>query len=134
MTDYPWLSIVTFLPAAGNSLEPYLTLLNEIRREHPALQQLRDIHFHPVDNDLLIAYSKTDPTTGDTVLVICTLDSFHPQTGTTALDMPALGLGWNDRFQVRDEVAGGVYDWGQYNFVRLEPWRQVAHIFHVQKQ
>ena len=93
------------------------------------MQQLRDIHFHPVDNDQIIAYSKTDPATGDTVLVVCTLDSFHPQAGNTSLDMPALGLDWNDRFLVRDEVAGGMYNWGQFNFVRLEPWRQVAHIF-----
>ena len=58
----------------GRSLEPYLTRLNEIRRAHPALQQLRDIHFHHTDNDQVIAYSKTDVKTGDTVLVVCTLD------------------------------------------------------------
>jgi starch synthase (maltosyl-transferring) len=119
--------------ATGQSLEPYLTMLNDIRRQHPALQQLRDIHFHHVDNDQIIAYSKTDPATGDTVLVVCTLDSFHPQAGNTSLDMPALGLDWNDRFLVRDEVAGGIFNWGQFNFVRLEPWRQVAHILSVQK-
>ena len=43
------------------------------------------------------------------------------------------GLDWNDRFIVHDEVAGGDFNWGQFNFVRLEPWRQVAHIFRVEK-
>ena len=37
--------------ATGNSLEPYITRLNEIRRAHPALQQLRNIAFHQVNND-----------------------------------------------------------------------------------
>ncbi|MDT7693342.1 MAG: hypothetical protein QOI75_2709, partial [Pseudonocardiales bacterium] len=47
--------------ATGNSLQSYLTRLNEIRAAHPALQQLRDLHFHFVDNDALLVYSKTDP-------------------------------------------------------------------------
>src|SRR3954469_12995479 len=117
--------------ARGDSLEPYITRLNEIRKAHPALQQLRDIHFHHVDNDQLIAYSKTDPKTGDTVLVVCTLDSWNAQEGTTALDMPALGADWADQLTVFDEVTGDTYTWGQFNFVRLEPWNHVAHIFRV---
>ncbi|GAY12362.1 alpha-1,4-glucan--maltose-1-phosphate maltosyltransferase [Pseudonocardia sp. N23] len=116
----------------GESLEPYITRLNEIRRAHPALQQLRDIHFHDVDNEAIIAYSRTDPATGDTVLVVCTLDSHAVQTGTTALDMPALGLGWDDRLTVVDEVTGDTYEWGERNYVRLDPWAHVAHIFRVQ--
>jgi starch synthase (maltosyl-transferring) len=119
--------------ASGNSLEPYITRLNEIRRAHPALQQLRDIHFHHVDNDAIIAYSKTDPATGDTVLVVCTLEPHTAQEGTTSLDMPALGVDWNDTITVHDEVSGEVYQWGQFNFVRLEPWSHVAHILRVER-
>jgi starch synthase (maltosyl-transferring) len=118
--------------AGGRSLEPYITRLNEIRRAHPALQQLRDIHFHHVDNDAIIAFSRTDPATAETVLVVCTLDSYNAQEATTSLDMPALGLDWNDRFTVHDEVSGESYDWGQFNYVRLEPWNHVAHIFRVE--
>jgi starch synthase (maltosyl-transferring) len=117
--------------ARGDSLEPYITRLNEIRKAHPALQQLRDIHFHHVDNDQIIAYSKTDPKTGDTVLVVCTLDSRNAQEGHTALDMPALGADWADPLTVFDEVTGDTYTWGQFNFVRLEPWNHVAHVFRV---
>ena len=47
--------------AAGRSLAPYLRRLNEIRRAHPALQQLRTLHFHSVDNPNLLCFSKTDP-------------------------------------------------------------------------
>ena len=117
--------------ATGNSLEPYITRLNEIRRAHPALQQLRNIAFHHVNNDQIIAYSKTDPATGDTVLVVITLDPWNAQEGTTALDLPALGLKWGDRFTVHDEITGGTWQWGQFNYVRLEPWHHVAHIFRV---
>src|SRR6201986_115683 len=51
--------------ARGESLEPFLTRLNEIRKWHPALSQLRTSKFHAIDNDALLAYSKFDPITGD---------------------------------------------------------------------
>ncbi len=116
---------------SGNSLAPWITQLNEIRRAHPALQQLRELHFHHVDNDNLLAFSKTDPVSGDTVLCVITLDAHEAQEGTVWLDLPALGLDWGQGFGVHDEVSGETYHWGQANFVRLEPWRHVAHIMRV---
>ncbi|MFD6673304.1 maltotransferase domain-containing protein [Rhodococcus zopfii] len=112
----------------GESLEPWLAALNRIRRAHPALQQLRNIHFHHIDNDALIAYSKFDPTTGDTVLTVVNLDPYTAEQGTLWLDMPSIGRDWHEHFTVHDEVSGEEYHWGQANFVRLEPWRAVAHI------
>lgn len=117
--------------AAGRSLEPFLTRLNEIRGLHPALCQLRTIRFHHVDNDALLAYSKFDPVSGDTVLVVVTLNPFAAEQGTLWLDMGALAMAPYDRFWVRDEISGEEYQWGQDNFVRLEPARAVAHILNM---
>lgn len=117
--------------AEGHSLEPFLTRLNEIRRAHPALCQLRTIRFHHVDNDALLAYSKFDPVSGDTVLVVVTLNPFGAEQGTVALDMGALGMAPYDRFWVRDEISGEEYQWGQSNYVRLEPAKAVAHILNM---
>ena len=85
----------------------------------------------PLDNDQIIAYSKTDPATGDTVLVVINLDPWNAQVGNTALDLPALGFDWGDTFTVHDEITGGTWQWGQFNFVALQPWDHVAHIFAV---
>jgi starch synthase (maltosyl-transferring) len=119
--------------ADGRSLEPWLRKLNTIRRAHPALQQLRTLHFHHVDNDAILAYSKVDPATGDTVLVVLSLDPFNGAEATVWLDMPELGMRWHDRFTAHDEVTGESWDWGQANYVRLEPWNAVAHIISVQR-
>jgi starch synthase (maltosyl-transferring) len=105
--------------------------LNTIRAAHPALQQLRTLHFHNVDNEALLAYSKQDPATGDTVIVVVSLDPEHPQEGTVWLDLPALGRDWQDRMVVHDEVTGATWEWGQANYVRLEPQNAVAHILSV---
>jgi starch synthase (maltosyl-transferring) len=121
----------TAAAATGDSLEPWLTRLNEIRRAHPALQQLRNIVFHTIDNDALLAYSKTDPSTGDTILVIITLDPHHTREAITTLNMPALGLDWNATFTAHDEVSGNTWRWRQHNYIRLDPWEQVAHILRV---
>ena len=82
----------------GMSLEPWITSLNMIRRRHPALQQLRNISFHHLDNPSLIAYSKVDPVTGDRVVVVVNLNPFGTESSTLWLDMPALGFDWQDRF------------------------------------
>ncbi len=117
--------------ARGESLEPFITRLNEIRRLHPALHQLRNITFHHVENDALLAYSKFDPVTGDAVLVVVNLNPFGPEDGTLWVDLPALGLDWHETFWVRDELTGEQYRWGQANYVRLDPLKAVAHILNL---
>ena len=115
----------------GESLEPFLTRLNEIRRVHPALHELRTIKFHHPDNEALLAYSKFDPATGDQVLVVVTLNAFGPEEATLWLDMVALGMEPYDRFWVRDEITGDEYQWGQSNYVRIDPARAVAHVLNM---
>jgi starch synthase (maltosyl-transferring) len=115
----------------GESLEPFLARLNEIRGLHPALAQLRTIKFHYVDNDALLAYSKFDPISGDCVLVVVTLNPFGPEDGTLWIDMGALGRENYERFWVRDEITGEEYQWGQSNFVRLDPAKGVSHILNM---
>ena len=117
--------------SAGKSLQPWITKLNEIRRAHPALQQLRELTVHHIDNASLMAYSKIDPATGDTVIVVVNLNPVAAEQGTLWLDQPALGMHWGAGFVVHDEVTGESYPWSQSNFVRLEPWKAVAHVMHV---
>ncbi|APT84573.1 alpha-1,4-glucan--maltose-1-phosphate maltosyltransferase [Corynebacterium aquilae] len=117
--------------AEGNSLEPFITTLNEIRRSQPALQQLRQLHFHHIDNDNLIAYSKVDALTGNSVLVVVNLDPYNAQEGTLHLDLHAVGLGGYDHFEVTDLITGAGYTFTGANYIRLEPWNNVAHIFKL---
>ena len=117
--------------AAGRSLAGYLGRLNAIRRDNPALHWLRNLRFHDIDNPALLCWSKRDPRTDNTVLVICSFDSSGDQWGNTTLDMPALGMDWHERFVVTDQLTGGTYDWGQRNAVRLDPFLEPAHILSV---
>ncbi|MFD7610821.1 alpha-1,4-glucan--maltose-1-phosphate maltosyltransferase [Streptomyces sp. NPDC059828] len=110
----------------GRSIAPLITELNRIRRRHPALQQLRNLHFHHTDNDAVIAYSKRSGS--NTVLVVVNLDPHHTQEATVSFDMPELGLDWHETVPVRDELTGETYHWGRAAYVRLEPGVTPAHI------
>jgi starch synthase (maltosyl-transferring) len=112
----------------GESLEPWITGLNEIRRAHPALQQMRTLRFHHVDHDALIAYSKQDPATGDTVVVVVSLDPHEPREGTLYLDLASLGFAPDAHLVAHDEITGETFSWGPANYVRLAPDRACAHI------
>jgi starch synthase (maltosyl-transferring) len=142
--------------AEGRTLAPYLTRLNEIRRAHPALQQLRNITIHRTDDDHILAFSKSasgfetpasagssttggagSSTTGgapDTVIVVINLDPHGTRETTVHLDMPALGLEWDDSFVVHDEITGDQWTWGERNYVRLDPHVEPAHILAVRNR
>ncbi|MGB4629979.1 MAG: alpha-1,4-glucan--maltose-1-phosphate maltosyltransferase [Propionicimonas sp.] len=112
--------------------EPNLNLLigrlNEIRKAHPALQQLRSITFQHAPNDKVIAYAKRDG--DDTVVVICSLDQDNTVESDVYLDMGSLGLPDQEFVNLRDELTGATFTWGTRNFVRLTP-SAPAHVLHV---
>jgi starch synthase (maltosyl-transferring) len=113
----------------GRSLAPLLTRLNEIRRAHPALQQLRDLTVHRSDDPHIVVFSKHAP--GDTVIVVLNLDPYGAHETMAHLDLPALGLEPGSQLTVRDELSGNTWQWGEHNYVRLDPGDEVAHVFAV---
>jgi starch synthase (maltosyl-transferring) len=115
--------------AEGRSLAPLITALNRLRRRHPALQQLRTLHFHAADNDNILVFSKRSA--DDVVLVVVNLDPHHTHEATVSLNMPELGLAWHESVPVRDELTGDTYQWGRDNYVRLEPGVTPAHAFSL---
>ena len=121
----------------GRSIAPWLTQLNQIRRDHPALQRLRNIAFHPTDDDSVIAYSRrltaAQSPTGreDLVVVVANLDPHGTRQTTVHLDLPALGLGGHGSFVAHDLVTGNEWHWGEHVYVRLDPHVEPVHIVHV---
>ncbi|NUP34734.1 MAG: alpha-1,4-glucan--maltose-1-phosphate maltosyltransferase [Streptomycetaceae bacterium] len=119
----------------GRSLAPYITTLNRVRRHHPSLQHLRNLKFHHTDNDAVMAFSKRTRTgdAEDLVVVVVNLDPHATHEATVSLDMPALGMDWQDTFPVHDAFTGASYRWGQRNYVRLDPAEEPAHLFSVRR-
>jgi starch synthase (maltosyl-transferring) len=122
--------------AEGRSLAPYLTRLNDIRRRHPALQQLRNLSFHLVEDNAISCWSKriTAPDGhSDTVIVVVNTDPHSVRESLVHLDMPALGMRPEDTFTVYDEISGQTWRWGETNYIRLDPAGEPAHILAIRR-
>ncbi|MFT4110785.1 MAG: alpha-1,4-glucan--maltose-1-phosphate maltosyltransferase [Propionicimonas sp.] len=109
------------------NLNVLLGSLNQIRRSHPALQQLRQIRFLDTPHDGVLAYAKRDG--DDAVIVICSLDPDQGVESEVRLDLGWLGID-RQTVDLRDELTGATFTWGERNYVRLSPVNP-AHILHV---
>jgi starch synthase (maltosyl-transferring) len=117
----------------GESLAPYLTRLNEIRRSHPALRQLRNVTVHRTDDDAVLCFSKRDVATGDLVIVVVNLDPRSARETTVHLDMPALGLDWHDEIEVEELLGPGTWRWSEHTYVHLDPATRPAHVLSARR-
>jgi starch synthase (maltosyl-transferring) len=121
-------------PREGQSLAPYLTRINEIRRAHPALHWLRNLRFHRADDDNVLVFSKARRIydRDDVVIVVANLDPSQTRDTWIHLTMPDLGLDWRDGFVAHDLITGQHWNWSEHTFVRVGPDTEPIHIVHIQ--
>lgn len=118
-----------------HGMRDFITRVNRIRRENPALQTDRNLRFHPVDNEQLICYSKSTDDLGNIVLVVVNLDPHHTQSGWVELPLADLKIDPHQPFQVHDMLSDARYLWnGLHNYVELAPGASPAHIFRVRRR
>ena len=121
--------------ASGTTIAPLITRLNELRRAHPALRELRNLRFHHVDRPEIVCFSKHRPGASgepdDAVIVVVDLDPHRAHEATVHLDLPSIGHTWEEDLKVTDELTGHSYTWRAENYVRLDPATGPAHVFTV---
>nr|WP_157509491.1 alpha-1,4-glucan--maltose-1-phosphate maltosyltransferase [Glaciibacter superstes] len=123
--------------ALGKSLAPFLTLLNRIRAEHPALRQLRNLDLHESDDDAILVYSKylaaefTDTGKPDALIVALNVDPHSVRETMIHLDVTRFGITPGAGFKVTDLITGAVWTWSADNYVRLDAFTEPVHILQV---
>ncbi len=122
----------------ADSLKDYIARLNHIRRENTALQTDWNLRFHPVDNDLLLCFSKssvTDTDHSNTIVVVANLDPHHAQSGWIELPLEDLGVEVQHPYQAHDLLSGARFLWqGPRNFVRIDPQSSPVHILLLRRR
>ena len=114
--------------APGN-LNELIARANQIRRDHPALQQNATLAFHATDNPQLLFYSKAAGP--DRVFVAATVDAVSDQAGWVQVPIWELGIDARDAYVVEDLLDNARYTWrGEWNFVKLGPGK-MAHVFVI---
>ncbi len=115
-----------------DSLRPFIARLNRIRHDHPALQSDWSLRFHPIDNPMMLCYSKTAG--DDTLVMLANLDPRYIQTGWIDLPLDEFGVSSDAPYPVRDLLSDASFTWqGQRNFVRLDPQAYPMHILHLRR-
>jgi starch synthase (maltosyl-transferring) len=133
--DRHWSDYEAGGPKEGQSLAPYLKQINQIRAAHPALHWLRNIPFHHVDDENVMAFSKRRQVGGrdDVVIVVANLDPHATRETWVHLDMPALGLAYQDHFVAHELLTGQSWHWGEHAFVRLGPDAEPVHVIQMRR-
>jgi len=111
------------------SLRPFISRVNAIRKENPALQFNGHLQFHAIDNDQMVCYSKRTRDKRNLILTIVNLDSVWPQSGFVELPVDDLGIDVRHPYRMVDLLTGAKFMWqGSRNYVELRPYEVPAHI------
>jgi len=116
------------------SLRDFITRVNEIRRENPALQHNRGLRFFQTDNEQILCYAKAMPDGDDLVIVAVNLDPHNTQSGWVRVPVGDLNFTAADdgTYQVHELIGQARYVWrGEWNYVELDPRSCPAQIFRV---
>jgi starch synthase (maltosyl-transferring) len=87
--------------------------------------------FLPADNDQILFYGKVAAEGDNKLLIAVNLDPYRPQACTVTVPPAVAGVTAGARYEVTDLLTGAVYNWGEYNYVRLDPSFEPAHILRV---
>jgi starch synthase (maltosyl-transferring) len=111
------------------SLRPFISRVNAIRNENPALQANHGLQFHTVLNDQIICYSKSTADRQNVIITVVNLDSTWTQSGFVELPVDELGIDVRHPYQMVDLLTGAKFTWqGPRNYVELRPQEVPAHI------
>ncbi len=114
----------------GNII-PYITRLNAIRREHPALQLYDNLRFYPSEDNNITCYGKATPDGSDRVIVVVNLDPFDAHETWLDLPLAEWGLQPDEPFQVEDLITGETHLWHGRQHIRLDPHDEPARFYAV---
>ena len=118
-----------------DSLSPLISRVNKARRDNVALQSNNNLRFRSIDNDQIIAFTKSTNDGSNQVLVVINLDPHHTQGGMLDLPLEELGIDSQQSYQVHDLLTDERYLWsGALNYVELHPDRIPAHLFVIRRR
>jgi len=130
--------LLTLLGPSGCGKSTLLRVLNRMYDLYPGQRATGEVW---MDDENIIAFSKRRVDKGpdgevrseDTVIVVANLDPHSTRESTVHLDMPALGLGYEDGIAAQDLLTGASWHWGEHVYVRLGPETEPVHIVAIRR-
>jgi starch synthase (maltosyl-transferring) len=114
------------------SLSPLIKKINKIRKQNSVFSNLKNLRFHPTENENLIAYSNFTHEEGFLILTIVNLSSTDKQEGLLHFGQNQHGYSSNDEFEVEDLLNDKVFSWqGETHYIALDPHETCAHLLRM---
>jgi starch synthase (maltosyl-transferring) len=115
----------------GN-IRDYVTKLNRIRRENPALHAFTNLRFYNAWNDQVLLYGKMTPARDNIVLIAVNLDPHHAQSASFEVPLWELDLSDWAAVEVEDLLDGHRFTWhGKVQQVWLDPHVNPCAIWRI---
>ncbi|UEM05367.1 DUF3416 domain-containing protein [Skermanella rosea] len=115
----------------GN-IRDYITRINKIRRENPALHEYENLRFYNAFDDNILYYGKMTPNKDNFILVAANLDPHNAHGATIEVPLWELGLPDSAHVEVEDLFTGGRFFWyGKLQQIHLDPYRNPCGIWRI---
>ena len=107
--------------APGN-IKDDVRLINRVRREHPAMRDMRNLRFVPAHDDRVLSWLRHDPATHDAVLFHVLLDPYAGAEFGFEVPLWEFGLPSEASIEVTDLIQGNSFTWhGRDHRLTLDP-------------
>jgi starch synthase (maltosyl-transferring) len=117
----------------GNIVE-FITRLNLIRRENPALQEYENVRFHDCDNDYVLSYGKSTLDRTNSLVIAVNLNPFQVQEARLQIPLAELGIEPTEIYQLHELITDQrQLVKGSTHQVRLDPLVEPAAIFAIRR-
>lgn len=115
----------------GN-IRSYITRINKIRRENPALHEYDNLRFYNAFDDNILYYGKMTPNKDNFILIAANLDPHNAHGATIEVPLWELGLPDSAHVEVEDLFTGGRFFWyGKLQQIHLDPFNNPCGIWRI---
>jgi starch synthase (maltosyl-transferring) len=109
-----------------------ITLLNRLRRAHPALQTHLNTRFLAAHDDAVLYYAKPSPDGSDMILVMVSLDPHHARECDFEIPLWEFKIPDDGSIGVEDLTSGARFRWqGKMQHIRLDPHDSPYRIWRI---
>ncbi|MBA3337052.1 MAG: alpha-1,4-glucan--maltose-1-phosphate maltosyltransferase, partial [Chloroflexia bacterium] len=117
----------------GNIIN-YVTTINRIRREHPALHEYDNLRFYPAENNNVVCFGKATADLTDIIVAVVNLDPFQPHESTISLPIESFGLAPDEQFRAIELISREQCIWsGSTQTIQLDPHDEPAKLFALDR-
>jgi starch synthase (maltosyl-transferring) len=110
-----------------------ITIVNRVRKAHPALQVTWNVQFCAIHEPNLLAYLKATEDLSDIFLIVVNLDPNQKHAGFVQLPRERLHLRNGINVKLHDLMTDERYTWTQeWNYVELDPYKMPFHLFKLE--